>query len=410
MLWNANDRRRFFHSMLGLPGLGVLAAGSLQAAQGSKPAAPVRDVLDELRVRTFINAAGTYTRLTASLMPSEVVAAIRAASTKFVPLDELHEKAGAYLAKRLECEAVLVTAGCASALTMGTAASIAGDDAAMIKRLPDTAGMKSEVIIQKSHRNGYDHAIRNTGAKLIEVETAQELDAAIGANTAMLFYLNHAANDGQIGHEEFVKIGKKHSVPTMIDAAADVPPVENLFRFTKLGYDLVTISGGKGLRGPQSTGLLLGRKDLIAAATKNNSPNSDSVGRTNKVNKEEIVGLVTAVDLFLDRDHEAVWNAWESSCSRIAKMVGSLDGVETEMFVPEIANVVPHLRIRWDFEKTSFSPKQAAEQLRQGEPSIEVRPQFDLGLEIAVWMLQPNEDRIVARRTREVLAQAIRTI
>ena len=228
-----------------------------------------------------------------------------------MPLDELHEKAGAYLAERLQCEAALVTAGCASAITMGTAACIAGNDADRIRRLPDAAGMKHEVILQKSHRNGYDHAIRNTGAKLVEVESEQELEAAIGANTAMLFYLNHAAKDGRIGPEQFTKIGKKHSIPTMIDAAADVPPVENLFRFTKMGYDLVTFSGGKGLRGPQSTGLLLGRKDLIAAATLNNSPHSDSVGRTNKVNKEEIVGLVTAVDLFLERDHDAVWNEWE---------------------------------------------------------------------------------------------------
>lgn len=409
MLWNANDRRRFVHTLLGLPGLAMVAGTSLQAAQRSKRDAPVRDILDELGVRTFINAAGTYTRLTASLMPPEVVSAIRTASTRFVPLDELHEKAGAYLAERLQCEAALVTAGCASAITMGTAACIAGNDADRIRRLPDAAGMKHEVILQKSHRNGYDHAIRNTGAKLVEVESEQELEAAIGANTAMLFYLNHAAKDGRIGPEQFTKIGKKHSIPTMIDAAADVPPVENLFRFTKMGYDLVTFSGGKGLRGPQSTGLLLGRKDLIAAATLNNSPHSDSVGRTNKVNKEEIVGLVTAVDLFLERDHDAVWNEWERSCTRIAEMVSGLKGVETEVFVPEIANAVPHLRIRWDFDKTSLSPSEAAEKLRQGEPSIEVRPRYDLGLEIGVWMLQPGEERIVGRRTRDVLAQAIRT-
>ena len=174
--------------------------------------------------------------------------------------------------------------------------------------------MKNEVLVQRTHRVGYDHAIRNAGVRMIEVETREELENAINERTAMMFFLNSSDPQGKIHHEEFVAIGKKHKVPTLIDAAADVPPVENLWRFTKMGFDLVGFSGGKGLRGPQSAGLLLGRKDLIAAARLNNSPNADTLCRTNKVNKEEIIGMLVALESFLKQDHAAVWKDWEGRC------------------------------------------------------------------------------------------------
>ena len=234
------------------------------------------------------------------------------------------------------------------------------------------------------------------------------MEAAIGDRTAMLFFLNHNEKDGQIGHEEFVRIGKEHGVPTLNDAAADVPPVDNLFRFTKMGYDLVAYSGGKGLRGPQSAGLLLGRRDLIESARMNNSPNSDSVARTNKVNKEEIIGMLVALELFLETDQDETWREWTRRCRRIEQAVGGLRGVATEVFVPEIANAVPHLRIRWDYAETGLDAKQAAERLRAGEPSIEVRPGFEDGLEVAVWMLDPGDERVVGRMIHKVLAEAIR--
>ncbi len=405
--WLMRDRRAFIRSLLTMPAAGAVAASELNAASKKKLFHSARDVIGELGVRTFLNAAGTYTRLTASKMPPEVQSAMQGASTRYVNLDELHAKAGDRIARLLDADAALVTAGCASALTLATAACIAGDDEDRIKLLPDTTGMKNEVVLQAAHRNSYDHAIRNAGVRLVEVETARELEAAINDRTAMLFFLNHAENDGQIGHQEFVEIGKKHGVPTLNDAAADVPPADNLFRFQRMGYDLVAFSGGKGLRGPQSAGLLVGRRDLIEAARLNNSPNSDSVGRSNKVNKEEVVGMLVALELFLDQDHDQAWKEWTRRCMRIERSVSSLPGVATETFVPEIANAVPHLRIRWNFSQSQLTAKAAAELLRDGNPSIEVRPNYDEGLEIAVWMLDPGDERVVARRIHGVLSAAI---
>lgn len=397
------NRRSFLTALSALPGFGALLPAAVAAAPRD---AQTRDVAAELGVRTFINAAGTYTTLTASLMPPEVFAAMQVASRKYVPLIELHDAVGARIAGLLRCEAAMVTAGCASALSLATAACVTGSDRDKIRQIPDTHNLKNEVIVQTSHRNGYDHAIRNAGVQLIEVETTQALERAVSHRTAMLAFFNFNAPNGKIGHEEFVALGKKHGIPTLIDAAADVPPAENLFRFTKLGFDLVAFSGGKGLCGPQSAGLLLGRKDLIEAARLNSSPNSDALGRTNKVNKEELVGMLVALELFLDRDHEAVWKEWDARCSRIAGAVAGIKTVKAERFIPEIANAVPHVRIAWDDKTLGTSPADVARKMREGQPSIEVRPGAREVLEIAVWMLEPGEDEIVARRLKEVLQNA----
>src|SRR5262249_27703064 len=194
--------------------------------------------------------------------------------------------------------------------------------------------------VQKSHRVGYDHAIRNAGVRMVEVETREEMEIAINDRTAMLFFYNAADPKGAVHHEEFVAIGKKHNVPTLIDAAADVPPVDNLWRFTKMGFDLVAFSGGKGLRGPQSAGLLLGRKDLIEAARLNTSPNADTLCRTNKVNKEEIIGMLVALEVYLNEDHAAVWKEWEGRCQRISDALKPFPDVKTAVNVPAIANAV----------------------------------------------------------------------
>jgi L-seryl-tRNA(Ser) seleniumtransferase len=402
MIAKSSNRRSFLTTLSALPGFGALLPLSAAAAPGNPD---TRDVIAELGVRRFVNAAGTYTSLTASLMPAEVFSAMQVASRQYVPLNDLHDAVGARIAKLLECEGALVSAGCASALSLATAACVAGSDRDKIRQLPDTHNLKNEVIVQASHRNGYDHAIRNAGVQLIEVETAQQLERAVNHRTAMMAYFNFATPNGKIAHEEFIALGKKHGIPTLIDAAADVPPVDNLFRFTKMGFDLVAFSGGKGLRGPQSAGLLLGRKDLIEAARLNDSPN-DSLCRTNKVNKEELVGMLVALELFVDRDHKAVWKDWEKQCSRIAAAVAGIKAVKTETFIPEIANAVPHLRIVWDEAALGMTSAEASKKMREGEPSIELRPGAREGLEVAVWMLDPGEDEIVARRLREVLSKA----
>jgi uncharacterized pyridoxal phosphate-dependent enzyme len=395
-------RRTLLYALAGVPGLRMLVPGGRAVAREED--APVRDVIRELGVRSFINAAGTFTALTGSLMRPEVVAAMRAASRKYVRLEDLHDAVGQKIAKLLDCPAALVTSGCASALSLATAACVAGSDPARIRRLPDTRGMKDEVVVQKTHRVGYDHAIRNAGVRLVEVETREELEGAISERTAMMFFLNFADPKGKVHHEEFVAIGKKRGVPTLIDAAADVPPVENLWRFTKMGFDLVGFSGGKGLRGPQSSGLLLGRKDLIAAARLNNSPNGDTLCRTNKVNKEEVVGMLVALESYLKLDHAAEWKEWEGRCRRIADELKAFEDVRTEVFVPEIANAVPHLRVGWDYKKRNLNPSAMARKLRDGEPSIEVSPGSRQQLVIGVWMMEPGDDAIVGKRLREVLA------
>jgi uncharacterized pyridoxal phosphate-dependent enzyme len=395
-------RRSFLGALAGMPCAGGFVSGQRAFAA---EAAPARDVLKELGVRTFINAAGTFTAMSGSLMAPEVMAAMQAASRKFVKLEDLHNAVGKRIAELLHCESALVTAGCASALSLATAACVAGADRERILRIPDTTGMKNEVIVQKTHRVGYDHAIRNAGVRMIEVETREELEKAINERTAMMFFFN--ANDprGKIHHEEFVALGKKHKVPTLNDAAADVPPVENLWRYTKMGFDLVAFSGGKGIRGPQSSGLLLGRKDLIEAARLNNSPNSDSLCRTNKVNKEEVIGMLVALEMFLARDHAAVWADWQSRCRRIADALRGFDDVRTEVRVPQIANAVPHLHVTWDTQRRRLSASDMAKQLREGEPSIEVNPSTGRQLVIGVWMMEPGEDAIVAERVRAILAK-----
>jgi len=394
------DRRSFLQTAAGLPLIGGLFSSAAARA-------PRRDYFRELGVRTFINAAGTYTALTGSLMPPEVKEAWEYASRKYCVLDELHDAVGRRIAELIGCEAAMVTAGAASALTLGTAACITGTNPDFIRRLPDTTGMKNEVIIQKSHRFGYDHAVRNCGVRLIEVETVEELERAIHERTAMMLFLNYADPAGRIKAAEFAQLGRKHNIPTFNDCAADVPPVENLSRYLKMGFDLVTFSGGKGLRGPQSAGLLLGRKDLIEAARLNTCPHADTIGRGMKVNKEEMLAMMVAVELYLKRDHAAHWRAWERRVKLIADYASSVPGVTTEVWVPEIANQVPHLRITWDPQRVKISVPEVVKRLRQGEPSIEVVPGSRDQLVVGVWMMEPGEERIVARRIREILRSAL---
>jgi L-seryl-tRNA(Ser) seleniumtransferase len=394
-------RRTFLGALAGLPGLRLLLPDAQALAQETPRN---RDVIQELGVRSFINAAGTFTALTGSLMRPEVVAAMQTASRKYVRLDDLHDAVGKRIAELLHCPAALVSSGCASALSLATAACVAGNDPERIRSLPNTQGLKNEVLVQKTHRVGYDHAIRNAGVQLIEIETREELEHAISERTAMMFFLNYANPQGKLHHEEFVEIGKKHAIPTLIDAAADVPPVENLWRYTEIGFDLVAFSGGKGLRGPQSTGLLLGRKDLIEAARLNNSPSGDTLCRTNKVNKEEVIGMLVALESYLKEDHAAIWKVWEGRCLRISQDLKGLPDVRCERFVPAIANAVPHLRVSWDEQKRRVTVTQLVKQLREGTPSIEVTPGSTRRLTVGVWMMEPGEDAIVGRRLREVLS------
>ena len=394
-----SNRRAFLQRAASLPILGGLLPA---AAAPRKPAG--RDYFAELGVRTFINAAGTFTAMSASLMPPEVVHAWQYASAQFVNISELQDKVGARIASLVGAESAMVTSGAAGALTCGTAGCITGMDQKAVHQLPDVTGLKSEVIIQKAHRFGYEHAVRATGIKLVEVETADDLEQAVSPRTAMMMFLNYADPAGKIKAAEYVALGKKHNIPTFTDCAADVPPVENLSKYVKMGFDLVVFSGGKGLRGPQSAGLLLGRKDLIAAARLNTSPNGDTISRGMKVNKEEILGMLAAVETYLKTDHAAEWKEWEHRAQVIANSVRSLPGLQSEVFVPEIANHVPHLKIWWDTAKLKVTPPEVQTKMREGKPSIEVNPMTSpKELVIGVWMMQPGEAEIVGRRLQAVL-------
>ncbi|MBS1809390.1 MAG: selenocysteine synthase [Acidobacteria bacterium] len=404
------NRRNFLHTMSSLP----LVSG-LVASEVVEAVAPTgRDYFKELGVRPFINAAGTFTALTASLMWPEVVAAINYASKMFVPLNDLHDAVGKRVAELVGSEGAMITSGAAAALTLGTAACITGKNADWIRRIPDLAGtgMKSEVIIQKSHRYGYDHAVRNCGIKMIEVETVEELERAISERTATLHFFCDAEPRGQITAEQFAALGKKHNIPTFADGADVLPPTENLSKYIKQGFSLVTFSGGKGLRGPQSAGLLIGRKDLIEAARMNASPNGDTIGRGMKVNKEEMVGMMVAVEMYLKRDDKAEWKEWERRAKVIADCVAAVPTIKSEIFVPPIANHVPTVRIKWDKATLNLTAEQVRKLLREGKPAIEIAPSSSPArnatqeIGVGVWQMQPGEVEVVAKRMKDVIKKA----
>jgi len=420
---NIMTRRKFMGNTgqaLAAGGTAVYGGSALTARGATHGPAKGVNYYEKLGVRPFINAAGTYTVLSASTMPGEVQAAISIASNYPVQLEELIRASGEYLAKRLRCEAALVTAGAASALTLGTAACVSRGNADAILNIPlDMTGLKSEVIVQKAHRYDYDHALRNCGTRFVEVETLADYDAAFNARTVMAHFFN-AADEGEISREDWVRVAHQHRVPCFNDASADVPPMANLWNYTRMGFDLVTFSGGKGIRGPQCTGLLLGRKDLIEAAIKNNSPYSNTIGRGMKVAKEEIIGLVAAVDWLLAQDEDAMQKDFQQRAERIAERLKSLPTVETRITIPPVANHVPHLQITYDPNRIKVTGKEIMEKMREGTPRIELNPatgsgSAGKGLEsgintvvVGVWMLQPGEDLVVARRLREVLLEALR--
>ena len=295
-----------------------MTSSSHQVLKHSSRASSTRDFIAELGVRPVLNASGTYTKLTGSLMPPEVTEAWQQAAQNFYRLDEFHDAVGERIASLVGAQAAMVSAGAASALTLGTAACITGNCEERIHRLPDTSGMPNQVIIQKSHRFNYDHAVRTCGTTFIEVETVEQMGAAVNPHSAMMLFFNAADPLGQIHAADFARLGREYGLPTFIDCAGDVPPVENLSRFLKLGFDLVTVSGGKAIQGPQSTGLLMGRRDLIEAARLNTLPNSDTIGRGMKVNKEEMLALLVALESYLERDHERDWQLWKNNpaCAR----------------------------------------------------------------------------------------------
>jgi len=356
---------------------------------------------EELGIPTVINCEGTMTMLGGSLPHPQLEAVMFLAGKHFVSIPDLEVAAGNRIAQMLklpEGYTALVTSGAAAAIQSGLAGILTGDNEALIRQIPDLTGMKSEVIIQKTHRNPFDHQLRTTGVKLVEIETREQLRRAVNDRTAMMHFSNFANESGQIKVDEWVKLAKEYKIPCMNDAAADTPPVSHLWDYANMGYDLITFSGGKAIRGPQCAGMLLGRKDLVAYALLNNSPHEDTIGRSQKVGKEEIIGMVKALELFLAEDHAALAKEWQARLQGISQQITKVPGVRTSFFVPDIANHVPHMQITWD-SKIALTPEQISKMLKSSKPSIvmgggEGKP----GLAMNSFMLQPGEDKIVAEQ------------
>jgi L-seryl-tRNA(Ser) seleniumtransferase len=407
---------RWSQSALASLGLAPIVGAGASAKTFALPnsSTSVDDYYEKLGVEKIINAAGTYTYLTAALMPPQVQRAVAQAALHPVRLKDLQQASGEYIAKKLHCEGAVVTSGASAALTLATAACIASANGTTPEHIPENVDqMKHEVIVQKAHRYEYDHAMLICGARIIEVVTLDEYKRAFTPNTIMTNFFN-SSEGGDIDRKTWLEIAHQHNVPCHIDAAADMPPIANLWKYTGMGYDLVSFSGGKGIRGPQNAGLLLGKKHLTELAAANNNPNSDAVGRGMKVAKEQIVGMVAAVDWLLEQNDDALEAEYMRRVDIIKHMVKGIPTMKASVHIPEVANHVPHLMLTYDSDVVGISPKQAQERLRQQRPSIELNPATGMSgrfgplstentIVIGTWMLQPGEAEIVGQRIRTVL-------
>lgn len=392
-----------------MPLFGGMISKIIPFEASAAPPSTKRDLFKELGVRTFINARGTITFMTGSLMHDYVLETINSSSKDYCMIDELQDKVGEKIAAMVHAEAATVTSGAFSALCLGMAGILTGMDTKKVEQLPhrlEENGMKSEVIIQKGHNIHYNHAFSLCGCKLVWVETPEDVDKAVNEKTASMHFLNCNALDGKINDADWVALAKKHNIPATIDIAADVPPVSNLWKFNDMGYSFVAISGGKAMRGPQSAGLLMGRKEIIAAARLSAPPRAATIGRGMKVNKEEILGMYVAVERYINQDHEKEWKEWEDRVAVIEKAAKTVPGVVTEVSVPPIANHTPTLQISWDTAiiKTSGTDLLAA--LSKGNPSIEAYGGGKNSITVSPWMMRPGQEKIVATRIKEELAKA----
>ena len=415
--WN---RRGFIGAVGAVAAAAATPAKLFGSARSASPDSPppkltglgqTGNVYEELGVTTIINGEGTMTTLGGSLIRPEVEQVMQIAAQSFVSIPELEIAAGNRIAQMLKLPqdyTALVTSGAAAAIQAGYAGILTGDNESLIQQLPDLAGMKSEVIIQKAHRNPFDHQIRGTGVKLIEIETEDQLRHAVRDETAAMHFTNFANEQGKIKVDEWVKLAKELRLPTLIDAAADTPPISHLWDYAKMGYDLVTFSGGKAIRGPQCAGILIGRNDLVRYATLNSSPYEDTINRLAKVGKEEIVGMVKALELYLAEDENVQTQEWWKRLDTVTQAISRVPGVTVQRFVPDIANHVPHIMITLDPARFKGTARDITQQLRHGTPSI-VLANGEHGANNVIsmnsFMLKPGEDKIVAEHLAEALRQ-----
>src|SRR5882724_6515916 len=419
------NRRTVLKWAAAAPLFGAIAADSIwRKAQAAVSKAAGANIYSRIGVRPFINARGTWTYLSGSLELPEVRAAKQEAARHFVDIFELQRAAGKRLAELSGAESGMVTSGAAGAMSSAAAACMAGTDPAKIWQLPDTAGMKHEVIMAGG-RSAFDSAIRLTGANLVLVESPEEIANAINDKTAMIYTTDLA---DKLAKQ--LAIAKARNVPMLLDDAAGIPPADNLKLYAQMKIDLYTFSGGKGLQGPQCSGVLLGRKDLIEAAMRNSAPWEGAVCRAMKVGKEEVIGALTAVETWLKIDPKKLYDEWNARVDRIAKLVETVPGVTTSVYIPDDGNRYPTLKVSWDEAAWGYTITDCVQQLRASDPVIEVLgadnpslvPAVREGIqkakptrkerqrvnhiELVSMTIQPGEEMIVGQRLRELLSAA----
>jgi seryl-tRNA(Sec) selenium transferase len=389
-----------------LGGTPAMAAGPLRAG---------KDIYRSIGVEPVINCRGTFTIIGASVELPEVRAAMDAAAQQFVQLDELAEAVGRRLAELTGAEWGMVSSGCAAGLKHVAAACVAGGNPEKLLRIPDLAGLdKTEVVAPRSARSVYDHAIRNIGVKMITVETMEEFERALSSRTAMI-YLS-AGGSGELSLENVARVAKPRGIPILVDAAAEVLTIPNVH--LQHGADVVAYSGGKAICGPQCAGLLLGRKDILQSAWQASAPHHGP-GRDNKVGREETLGMLAAVEMWVKRDHAAEWKKWLAYLDTIARRVSQVDGIKTAVREPSgLSNKSPSLTISWDPGKLHVTGEEIAEEVARSKPRIAlgagggfrrrgepVEEPAGTSIGITAWMMQPGDDKVVADRLFEVLSR-----
>jgi uncharacterized pyridoxal phosphate-dependent enzyme len=418
------SRRSFMKWVAASPLLGQIALTDLYAKAASAVGKdPRQNVYSRLGVKTVINCRGTWTYLSGSLEFPEVREAQIEAGKYFVNVLDLQRGIGRRLAEITGAESGMITSGAAGAMAVSAAACMAGADDKYVWQLPDTTGLKNEVVMCGG-RSAFDSAIRLTGAKLVLVYSPDELASAINDKTAMIY-----TTDLGDPLQKELAIAKDHKVPMLLDDAAGIPPAENAKLYARMGIDLYTFSGGKGLQGPQCSGVLLGRKDLIDAALMNSSPREGAVCRPMKVGKEEMIGCLTAVETWLTIDEKKLYRDWNARVDSIRKLVDTVPGVETKIYIPDDGNRYPTLRVSWNQKAWGFTIMDCVRTLREGDPAIEVlgsdnpslvtavregnpnptkkeHHQEPNHIELVSMTIQPGEEVIVGRRLRSVLGAA----
>jgi len=398
------NRRQFLSTLGAAAPVAGLVHPSAALADDETPLAVSNDFSD-LGVKSFINAIGPYSSLGGAVMWPEVIDAMDYAIRNKIRMSDLQDAVGRRIAALLGANAAMVTSGATGAIILGTAACMTGGNRERQERIPDTTGMPNEVLILKSQRYLYDRSIRAPGAVLVEVETEADIRAAVNERTAMMFYLQNRPSNLALTVEVYIRLAKEFGVPIFCDAATTVPPVSNIRRTVEMGFDLVCYSGGKGLRGPYSAGLLLGREDLVRHARANGAPNHRAYGRSMKVAPEEYLGMMVAVEKSLQFDEATDFERQLELIEQMEASLSSLEGVITEIRTPGVEAREPYVEVRWDSSRYPIAVADVKQALRDGKPSVEVRALFlsDGQLHLTATMLKPGEAEIVTRRVREIL-------